>query len=99
MAAHVRTRLPVAAWLRGARTGAFFRAARALFADVRGRQHAGGLSDHAGQLFPRAAPTASSRNPQTPDHDDAEVVASAQARDLAARRTRPGNDVPPYPLR
>src|ERR1700756_5123304 len=98
MAAHVRSRLLVAAWLRRAGTRAFLRASRAVLADVRGRQHAGGLSDHAGQLLPRAAPAASPRNPQTPDHDDAEVAAPAQARGLAARRTRPGHDVSPYSL-
>ena len=42
MAAHVRPRLPAAARLRGPGAGAFLGAARALPADVRGRQHAGG---------------------------------------------------------
>src|SRR5579863_5324187 len=99
MAAHVRPRLPAAAWLRRAGAGALLGAPRALPANVCRRQHAGGLSDHARQLLPRAAATAASRNPQTADPDDAEVAAAAQAGGFAPRRTRRGNDLPPHSLR
>ena len=67
-------------------------------ADVRRRQHAGGLPDHAGELLPRAAPPASSRDPQAADPDDAEVAAASQAGGVASRGAREGNDLPPHPL-
>ena len=50
-------------------------------------------------LLPRAAASAASRDPQAADPDDAEVAAAAQARGLAARRTRRRHHVPPHPLR
>ncbi|MHC2255239.1 2-oxoglutarate dehydrogenase E1 component [Bradyrhizobium embrapense] len=99
MAAHVGPRLPAAAWLRGAGTGALLRAPRALFADVRRGQHAGGQSDHAGKLLPRVAAPAASRNPQATDPDDAEVAAASQARRVAARRARQERHLPPHPVR
>ena len=98
MAAHVRPRLPVAARLRGAGTGAFIGAARALSADVRGRQHAGCELHHAGQLLPHPAPAAQTRNPQAADPDDAEVVAAPQACGVAARRDDKRHLVPPASL-
>jgi 2-oxoglutarate dehydrogenase complex dehydrogenase (E1) component-like enzyme len=55
--------------------------------------------DHAGELLPRAAAPAASRNPQAADHDDAEVAVAAQARGLAARRTGRGHHLPPHPVR
>ncbi len=71
------------------------RAARALPADVRGRQHAGRELDHAGQLFPRPAPAVEARDPQAADPDDAEIAAAPQARRLAARRNGERHLVPP----
>src|SRR3954466_3533540 len=99
MAAHVRPRLPPAAWLLRPGTGALLGASGALSPDVRGRQHAGGLSDHAGELLPRAAPSAASRDPQAADRDDAEVAAAPQAGGVASRGAGEGNDLPPHPLR
>ena len=98
MAAHVRPRLSSAAWLRRAGAGAFVRAARALSADVRGRQHAGRELHDAGELLPHPAPAVEARNPQAADPDDAEVAAASQAGGLAARRTRRGHDLPPPAL-
>ena len=81
VAAHVPgLGLHAAAWLRGTGTGTFVGASRALSADVRGRQHAGRLLHHAGELVSRAAPAAQARVPQAADHDDAEVDAAQQAR-------------------
>ena len=54
-------------------------------ADVRRRQHAGGLRHHAGQFLPCAAAAIASRDPQAADPDDAEIAAAAQARGIAAR--------------
>ena len=68
-------------------------------ADVRRRQHAGGLCHHAGQFLPRAAPAIAPRNPQAADPDDAEVAAAAQAGGVAARRDGREHHVPPHPLR
>src|SRR6185295_7296446 len=85
MAAHVRPRLPLAAWLRGPGAGAFLGTARALPADVRRRQHAGRELHHAGELLPHPAPPAQARDPQAIDPDDAEVAAAPQARGFAAR--------------
>ena len=75
--------------------GAFLRPARALPADVRGRQHAGGEPDDAGELLPRPAPAVEARNPQAADPDDAEEPAAPQARGLAARRDGGRHRVPP----
>src|SRR5580692_5733009 len=94
MAAHVRPRLPVAAWLRrpGART--FFRAARALPADVRRGKYAGRQRLDAGAIFSCASPPAQARLPQAPDPDDAEVAAAPQALRLDDRGIRAGRDLP-----
>ena len=86
MAAHVGPRLHAAARLRRAGAGAFLRPARALPADVRRGQHAGGPCHHAGEFLPRAAAAIAPRNPQAADPDDAEVAAAAQAGGVAARR-------------
>src|ERR1700744_4814530 len=98
MAAPVGPRLPAAARLRGPGTGAFFRAPRAVFAAMRRRQHAGGLSDHAGELLPCAAAATASRDPQAADPDDAEIAAPPQACSLPARRAWRGQDLPPHPV-
>ena len=82
--------VPAAARLRGPGPGAFLRAARALPAAVRGRQHAGRQLHDAGQLLPHPAPAAAPQVPQAADPDDAEVAAAAQARRLGARRDGPG---------
>ena len=95
MAAHVGPRLPAAARLRGPGAGAFLGAARALPADVRGRQHAGRQLHHAGELLPHPAPAVEARNPQAADPDDAEEPAAPQARGLAARRDGRRHHVPP----
>src|SRR5512140_2007898 len=95
MAAHVWSRLPAAAWLRGAGAGAFVGAARAVFADVRRRQHAGGEPDDAGKLISRLAPAAEARDPQAAHSDDAEIAIAPQARSVAARRTGDRHIVPP----
>ena len=79
--------------------GAFLRAARTLFADVRGRQHAGGSRHHAGKLLPRAAPAIEARIPQAVDPDDAEVAAASQACGLVASRTRRRHDIPSHFVR
>ena len=94
VAAHVRPRLPAAARLRRAGAGAFLGAARALPADVRRRQYAGGELHHAGELLPHPAPAAEARDPQAADPDDAEVAVAPQARGVAARRDGAGYDVP-----
>ena len=85
VAAHVGSRLPAAARLRGPGAGAFLGPARALSAAVRRGQHAGRLLHDAGQLLPRAAPPAEARVPQAADRDDAEVDAAQQARGVDAR--------------
>src|SRR4030095_5766524 len=80
MAAHVGSRVPAPARLRGAGAGAFVGAPRALSADVRRRQHAGRQLHNACELFPHFAPAAEARDSQTADSDDAEIAASPQAR-------------------
>ncbi len=95
MAAHVGPRLSVAARLRRAGAGTLLGAARALPADVRRRQHAGGELHHAGELFPHPAPAAPSRLPQAADPDDAEIAAASSSRRVPARRHGAGHDVPP----
>ena len=79
MAAHVRARLPAAAWLRGPGSGTFLGAAGAVPADVRRGQYAGRQLHDPGQLLPHPAPPAQARNPQAADPDDAEELASPQA--------------------
>ncbi len=76
MAAHVGPGLPAAARLRGAGSGAFLGAARAVPVDVRRRQYAGGELHHAGELLSHPAPPAQARLPQAADPDDAEVAAA-----------------------
>ncbi len=98
VAAHVGPRLPAAARLRGAGTGAFLGAARALSADVRRGQHAGRELHHARQLLPHPAPAAAPRHPQAADPDDAQEPLAPQAGGVAARRDGAGQDVPPSAL-
>ena len=86
VAAHVGPRLPAAARLRRAGAGAFLGPARALPANVRRGQYAGGELHDAGELFPHPAPPAQTRLPQAADPDDAEIAAAPQARGVAARR-------------
>ena len=82
VAAHERSRDVAAARLRGAGPRAQFGTARALFATLRRRQHAGSQLHHASELFPHPAPAGAPRFPQAPHLDDAKVVAAPQARDL-----------------
>ncbi len=98
MAAHVRPRLPAAAWLRRPGAGAFVGPARALSADVRGRQHAGRELHDAGELFPHPAPAVAARNSQAADPDDAEVAAAPQEGGVAARRNGRRHHLPSDPL-
>jgi hypothetical protein len=79
VASHVGPRLPAAARLRGPGSGTLLGAARALPADVRGRQHAGRQLHHALELFPHSPAADETRLPQAADHDDAKIAAAAQA--------------------
>src|SRR5215510_5299649 len=85
MAAHVGPRVPAAAWLRRAGPGAFLGATRALSADVRRGQHAGGELHDAGELLPHSAAAIEARHSQAADSDDAEVAPAPSAGGLAAR--------------
>ena len=98
VAAHVGPGLPAAARLRRAGAGALLGAARALSADVRRRQHAGGELHDAGELFPHPAPAVESRLPQAADPDDAEIAAAPPPRRVPARRDGAGDHVPPAAL-
>ena len=95
MAAHVGPGLPLAARLRGPGAGAFLGAARALPANVRGRQHAGGELLDARQLLPHPAPAIEARDPQAAHPDDAEKPVAPQARGVAARRDDDRHHLPP----
>ena len=95
VAAHVGPHRAAAARLRGPGAGTFLRPPRALSADVRGRQHAGGQLHDARQLLPHPAPPAEARHPQAAGHHDAEVAAAPQARHLAARHDGRGHHLPP----
>ena len=79
VAQDVGSRLPAPARLRGAGTGAFLSAARALFADVRRGQYADRKLHDAGELFPYSAAAAQSQHPQAAHPDDAEVAVASQA--------------------
>ena len=94
VAAHVRPRLPAAARLRRAGAGTFLGSARALSAALRRGQHAGRLSDDAGQFLPRAAPSDQARVPQAADRDDAEVDAAQQAGGVEPGSLRRGHELP-----
>ena len=83
VAAHVGSRLPAAARLRGTGSRAFLGPSRTLSAALRRGQHAGRLLHDAGQLLPCAAPPAQAGVPQAADRDDAEVDAAQQARGVA----------------
>ncbi|TMA29760.1 MAG: hypothetical protein E6J88_06975, partial [Deltaproteobacteria bacterium] len=87
----------VAARLRRAGPGALLGAARALPAALRGRQHAGLLSDHPGADLSFAAPANTARVAKAADRDDAEVLAAPQARGFDTRRSLEGR-VPPSHL-
>ena len=95
MAAHVGPRDAVAARLRGPGAGALLRPAGALPPALRGRQHAGHLPDHAGQLFPRPAPPGEAGYPQAADRNDAEIAVAAQALRFRPRRACGGQLLPP----
>src|SRR5207248_8258503 len=84
----------VAARLRRAGPGALLGASRALPAALRGRQHAGLLSDHPGADLSFAAPANTARVAKAADRDDAEVLAAPQARGFDTRRSLEGR-VPP----
>src|SRR5262245_24521837 len=98
MAAHVRSRMSAAARLRGTRAGAFLGTARALSANVCGRQYAGRKLYDACQLLPHPAPAAETRDPKATDPDDAEITASPQACSLPAGRIDEWHIVPPVAL-
>ncbi len=88
MAAHVRPRAVAAAWLRRPGAGAFVRAARAVPAALRRRQHAGREPDDAGELLPCAEAADAAQLPQAAGGDDAEIAAPPQARGVEALRVR-----------
>src|SRR5690349_6826762 len=96
MAAHVGPRDAAAAWLRGSGTGAFLCPPRALLAALRAGQHAGLLSDDAGELLPPAAAADSSPVPQAADRDGAEIDAAFQALRLVPHRHGAADLVPPH---
>jgi 2-oxoglutarate dehydrogenase E1 component len=75
--------------------GALLGPPRALPADVRRRQHAGGQLHDAGQLLPRPAPSDEARVPQAADRDDAEVAAAPQARVSKLSELAKGHLLPP----
>ncbi len=78
MAAHVRPRLPAAAWLRRARAGTLLRASGTVPDNVRRRQLDRGQLHNACELLPPAAPSVAPDLPQTADPDDTEVASAAQ---------------------
>ena len=98
MAADERPRHAAAARLRGPRPRALVGPPRALPADVRGRQYAGGQLHDPGQLFPHPAPPDSPDLPQAADHDDAEIPAAPSALHLGRRRFHRRLDLPPRPV-
>src|SRR5262245_61740701 len=63
---------------------------RALSFARRRRQHAGGLSDHAGAVLPRAAASGAAPVAEAADRDDAEEPAAASAIGVVLRRPEPG---------
>jgi hypothetical protein len=99
VAADVGPRLPAAARLRGQGPGAFVGPPGALAADVRGGQHAGGELHDPRELLPHPAPADASDVPQAAHPDDAQVHASSQASDIAARRDGRGLDLPSAAIR
>ena len=79
-----------AARLRGAGAGAFARAAGAFLAALCGRQHAGVLSDDAGEDIPFAAAAGAPVVPEAAGHHEPEEHAAEQAGGLNAGRVRGG---------
>src|SRR5262245_5489332 len=95
MAAHVRSRAAVAAWLCGTGSGALLGAARALSSALGGRQLADRQLHHACQLFPYLAAPAAPPVPQTARVDDAEVAAPSQARGIDSVTIRAWHELSP----